>query len=144
MNMMHTRWGYSMAGEEYARIHSWGHDPKRKVRLCESSVQDLKVKLTSHRVTTKPPAPAILSIFLRLSSSPSSFDTPHLTASAVASIQASSAFPRTTMAQLQSCAIISPGQNTRSVQSTFLARMVLAAKSSSSSNFRWMCGLIRD
>jgi hypothetical protein len=20
-----------MAGEEYARIHSWGHDPKRKV-----------------------------------------------------------------------------------------------------------------
>jgi hypothetical protein len=31
MNMMHTRWAYSMAGEEYARIHSWGHDPKRKV-----------------------------------------------------------------------------------------------------------------
>ncbi|KAJ5279269.1 hypothetical protein N7478_004641 [Penicillium angulare] len=30
MNMMHTRWAYSMAGEEYARIHSWGHDPKRK------------------------------------------------------------------------------------------------------------------
>ncbi|KAI9927174.1 hypothetical protein MW887_003558 [Aspergillus wentii] len=29
-NMMHTRWAYSMAGEEYARIHSWGHDPKRK------------------------------------------------------------------------------------------------------------------
>ncbi|KAK9856564.1 hypothetical protein MYU51_000279 [Penicillium brevicompactum] len=30
INMMHTRWAYSMAGEEYARIHSWGHDPKRK------------------------------------------------------------------------------------------------------------------
>ncbi|KAJ6071338.1 hypothetical protein N7499_009352 [Penicillium canescens] len=30
MNMMHTRWAYSMAGEEYARIYSWGHDPKRK------------------------------------------------------------------------------------------------------------------
>lgn len=31
MNMMHTRWAYSMTGEEFARIHSWGHDPKRKV-----------------------------------------------------------------------------------------------------------------
>ncbi|KAJ5397894.1 hypothetical protein N7509_006007 [Penicillium cosmopolitanum] len=29
-NMMHTRWAYSMAGEEFARIHAWGHDPKRK------------------------------------------------------------------------------------------------------------------
>lgn len=28
--MQHTRWGRSMAGEEYARIHSWGNDPKRK------------------------------------------------------------------------------------------------------------------
>lgn len=28
--MEHTRWCRSMAGEEYARIHSWGHDPKRK------------------------------------------------------------------------------------------------------------------
>lgn len=30
-NMTHTRWCYSMAGEEYARIHSWGNDPNRKV-----------------------------------------------------------------------------------------------------------------
>lgn len=29
--MIHTRWGYSMAGEEFARIHSWGNDPRRKV-----------------------------------------------------------------------------------------------------------------
>ncbi|KAF2847887.1 hypothetical protein T440DRAFT_509901 [Plenodomus tracheiphilus IPT5] len=28
--MEHTRWCRSMAGEEYARIHSWGHDPQRK------------------------------------------------------------------------------------------------------------------
>lgn len=28
-NMEHTRWCHSMAGEEYARIHSWGHDPYR-------------------------------------------------------------------------------------------------------------------
>lgn len=27
--MEHTRWCYSMAGEEFARIHSWGHDPHR-------------------------------------------------------------------------------------------------------------------
>lgn len=31
--MIHTRWCHSMAGEEYARIHSWGHDPKRMVCL---------------------------------------------------------------------------------------------------------------
>ncbi len=29
--MIHTRWSNSMAGEEYARIYSWGNDPKRKV-----------------------------------------------------------------------------------------------------------------
>jgi 2-polyprenyl-6-methoxyphenol hydroxylase-like FAD-dependent oxidoreductase len=28
--MMHTRWCHSMAGEEYARIFSWGNDPQRK------------------------------------------------------------------------------------------------------------------
>lgn len=28
--MEHTRWCYSMAGEEYGRIHSWGHDPHRQ------------------------------------------------------------------------------------------------------------------
>ncbi len=31
-NMTHTRWCHSMAGEEYARLYSWGNDPKRKVR----------------------------------------------------------------------------------------------------------------
>ena len=30
-SMIHTRWSNSMAGEEYARIYSWGNDPKRKV-----------------------------------------------------------------------------------------------------------------
>ncbi|EHK25592.1 uncharacterized protein TRIVIDRAFT_189361 [Trichoderma virens Gv29-8] len=29
-SMVHTRWCHSMAGEEYARIHSWGHGPTRK------------------------------------------------------------------------------------------------------------------
>ncbi|KIW19382.1 hypothetical protein PV08_03677 [Exophiala spinifera] len=29
-SMIHTRWSNSFAGEEYARIYSWGNDPKRK------------------------------------------------------------------------------------------------------------------
>jgi hypothetical protein len=29
--MVHTRWCHSMAGEEYARVYSWGNDPERKV-----------------------------------------------------------------------------------------------------------------
>lgn len=29
-NMLHTRWCHDMSGEEYARIYSWGNDPKRK------------------------------------------------------------------------------------------------------------------
>lgn len=28
-HMKHTRWCRSMAGEEYARIHAWGNDPRR-------------------------------------------------------------------------------------------------------------------
>lgn len=29
-SMMHTRWCHSMAGEEYARIYSWGTDSRQK------------------------------------------------------------------------------------------------------------------
>lgn len=32
--MTHTRWMYSMAGEEFARIYSWGNDPMRQVKLA--------------------------------------------------------------------------------------------------------------
>lgn len=32
--MQHTRWCRSMAGEEFARIYSWGNDPSRAVRIC--------------------------------------------------------------------------------------------------------------
>lgn len=28
--MVHTRWCHDMTGEEYARIYSWGNDPKRR------------------------------------------------------------------------------------------------------------------
>lgn len=31
-SMLHTRWCKTLAGEEYARIYSWGNDPKRQVR----------------------------------------------------------------------------------------------------------------
>ncbi|KAL2261427.1 hypothetical protein VTK26DRAFT_4194 [Humicola hyalothermophila] len=37
--MAHTRWCRSMAGEEFARVYSWGHDPTRKV------VRELKIPL---------------------------------------------------------------------------------------------------
>lgn len=29
-SMAHTRWCRTMAGEEFARCHSWGHDPQRR------------------------------------------------------------------------------------------------------------------
>jgi len=29
--MQHTRWCHSMAGEEFARLYSWGNDPARAV-----------------------------------------------------------------------------------------------------------------
>ncbi|KAK4560871.1 hypothetical protein LTR86_005451 [Recurvomyces mirabilis] len=29
-HMQHTRWCHSMAGEEFARVHSWGNQPERK------------------------------------------------------------------------------------------------------------------
>lgn len=29
-NMTHTRWCRTMAGDEFARIYSWGHDPHRR------------------------------------------------------------------------------------------------------------------
>lgn len=28
--MQHTRWCYSMAGEEFGRVYAWGNDPKRR------------------------------------------------------------------------------------------------------------------
>lgn len=40
-HMLHTRWCHSMAGEEYARLYSWGNDPKRKVsRAYKSPTHD--------------------------------------------------------------------------------------------------------
>ena len=39
-NMEHTRWCHSMAGEEYARIHSWGHDPQRHGDYADASPCD--------------------------------------------------------------------------------------------------------
>lgn len=36
--MQHTRWCKSMAGEEFARMYSWGHNPYRKVSVEDSSI----------------------------------------------------------------------------------------------------------
>ncbi|EOD43277.1 putative -dichlorophenol 6-monooxygenase protein [Neofusicoccum parvum UCRNP2] len=35
--MLHTRWCYSMAGREYARIYSWGNDPARQGDYASAS-----------------------------------------------------------------------------------------------------------
>jgi 2-polyprenyl-6-methoxyphenol hydroxylase-like FAD-dependent oxidoreductase len=37
--MLHTRWAHSMTGEEYARIYSWGNDPKRMVSCLNTFLQ---------------------------------------------------------------------------------------------------------
>jgi hypothetical protein len=37
--MRHTRWCRSMAGEEFARIYSWGNDPQRAVSLKSNLAQ---------------------------------------------------------------------------------------------------------
>ena len=34
---MHTRWGYSMAGEEYARLYAWGNGPALEAKYKEAS-----------------------------------------------------------------------------------------------------------
>lgn len=39
-SMQHTRWGRSMAGEEFARIYSWGNDPARAVSLKKKIIRD--------------------------------------------------------------------------------------------------------
>lgn len=41
--MIHTRWSNSFAGEEYARIYSWGNDPKRKVSSSYGTVANVRV-----------------------------------------------------------------------------------------------------
>lgn len=82
INMMHTRWAYSMAGEEYARIHSWGHDPKRKVNVFDSD-EDSTYLMSTSRATTKLRVPATPSTFPKPSSNRSSFEMQHSTASAV-------------------------------------------------------------
>ena len=30
-SMLHVRWAYSFAGEEFGRMYSWGNDPVQKV-----------------------------------------------------------------------------------------------------------------
>ena len=58
--MQHTRWCRSMAGEEFARIYSWGNDPSRAVRNLYGSIL---CGPDHNRETTTLPAPAAMSIF---------------------------------------------------------------------------------
>jgi hypothetical protein len=39
--MEHTRWCHSMTGEEWARIYSWGNDPRYWPALTGSLLMDL-------------------------------------------------------------------------------------------------------
>jgi hypothetical protein len=54
-HMAHTRWCRSMAGEEYARVYSWGNDPRRKVCLWWPCCQKARaaVNLLKYRATTR-------------------------------------------------------------------------------------------
>jgi len=58
-NMEHTRWCPSMAGEEFARIHSWGNDPNRHgdydaaspckhVDIPQTELEPILVKYATH------------------------------------------------------------------------------------------------
>ncbi|UQC77560.1 2,4-dichlorophenol 6-monooxygenase [Colletotrichum lupini] len=57
--MQHTRWCYSMAGEEFARIPSWGSDPRRKgdyelaspcdpVDIPQTALEPILVRYAAH------------------------------------------------------------------------------------------------
>ncbi|KAH8695974.1 FAD binding domain-containing protein [Talaromyces proteolyticus] len=78
-HMLHTRWCHSMAGEEYARIYSWGNDPVRKghyvnaspcvpVDLPQTLLEPALIKYaTNHGFTTR-----FNTSFLQYSEDPSS------------------------------------------------------------------------
>lgn len=40
--MMHTLWGHSMTGREYAGLYSWGNNPKRKICGQSAGLQQVE------------------------------------------------------------------------------------------------------
>jgi hypothetical protein len=50
--MQHTRWSNTMAGREYARIYSWGNDPKRKVSDFVGALSRFTLTHLTSRATT--------------------------------------------------------------------------------------------
>jgi hypothetical protein len=72
-SMQHTRWCRIMAGEEFARIYSWGNDAQRAV--CMSLMQR-REDVDFPRATTMPRVPAHMSIFPKPSSNLFSSSTP--------------------------------------------------------------------
>ena len=66
-----------MAGDEYARVYSWGHDPFRKVCMdIYLHSQNLKMRqfLTKYRVIMKPQVLVTTWTYLKLTSSQFLFD----------------------------------------------------------------------
>jgi hypothetical protein len=87
-SMKHTRWCRSMAGEEYARIYSWGKDPHRVV--CGLYILSASHSNSNYRAIMMRQVHASMSTSPRQSSN-RFFSTMHpRTASLVASIQPSS------------------------------------------------------
>jgi hypothetical protein len=73
--MQHTRWCRSMAGEEFARIYSWGNDPQRAVSpfpICRGCGRAGAILIVPRAIMMQP-LPANMSISLKPSSSLSSF-----------------------------------------------------------------------
>lgn len=128
-NMMHTRWAYSMAGEEYARIHSWGHDPKRKVSDGREA-NALKNLTDLIRANTRLQVPATLLTSPRPSSSPFWSDTLRSTVLLAGSIQPSLSSNRTQQALHLHFGTIFPIFNTKSAQNTYLGQTEPAVRSS--------------
>jgi hypothetical protein len=82
-SMQHTRWCKSMAGEEFARIYSWGNDPQRAVSI---TIFSRRQSLTLSRVNTMQRVHANMSISPKLSSNLCSFSMLPRTTSLAASI----------------------------------------------------------
>ena len=152
-NMAHTRWCRSMAGEEFARVYSWGHDPKHKVRQppclpdphherlgdLESSTPNPQTSLpclpalTRTRVTTRRLVLATMSTCRRHCSNPSlrrgqSTKAGH--SGSTPDLFASPGRRQTSSSRRSSTS--SPSGPTRSSLGTCLAAMVPGAKSCAS------------
>lgn len=124
--MQHTRWCRSMAGEEFARVYSWGNDPTRAVCVTYAYI----LALSDHnREIMLPPVPAAISIFHRPTSNPSLFAMRPITAFNAASIPRSSLSTASLMGVLSAKSLITyPSRRIRYGLSTYLVVMELEVR----------------